>query len=458
MKLGPSSFYKKALSLALPVMAQMLIQNMVSLIDNFMVAGLGDIKMSGVNIAGQINFIFLVFINNAMCASGGIFMSQYNGARDKGGMQQVFRYKLLVCVFSGILYMVFCLINPGPVLALMVQGNSAHSLILEQAVRYERIIAWTWIPMTISTVIASSLRETGKVRIPLIISVIATLVNTAGNYILIYGNFGAPRLEVAGAALATILARFIEMLVFIFYINKVKPDFYSRLRDIFHVRLQLFRAILSKSGLILVSEMAWILSETVTTALYNSRGGAEIVSGMAAGFAIANLFFISFSGIFTATGVLMGGALGAGNLKEARTQKGWILSGTFIYGIFFAIAGCASVLLIPFVFANLSQASRSVAQGLVFTASAYMPLWCYINAQFAVSRTGGDAMMGALVDLITNAFIVVPGMFAMTYFTPLGPVALYAVIKLSDFVKLTIASLWLRKERWLKNLTAENAF
>ena len=75
---GTSSFYKRALSIALPVMAQLLIQNFVSLIDNFMVAGLGDIKMSGVNVSGQINFIFMILINT-ICMSGGFFMSQFYG-------------------------------------------------------------------------------------------------------------------------------------------------------------------------------------------------------------------------------------------------------------------------------------------------------------------------------------------------------------------------------------------
>jgi len=457
MRFGPSHFYRKALSIALPVMGQLLIQNLVSLIDNFMVSGLGDIKMSGVNVAGQINFIFLVLIGNVLTNGGGIFMSQYNGARDKEGMRQVFRYKLIVCLIAGTAFTLFCLIDPAPVLRLMVMGNSASAPIVEQAVVYERVIAWTWIPMVISACISSSLRETGQVKVPLIISVVATLVNTFGNYCLIYGNLGAPRLEVAGAAIATIIARAVEMAAFIVYINVKKPDFYSHVRDIFSVRAKLVRAILAKSGMIAVSEMTWVLSETVTTALYNSRGGAEIVSGMSAGFAIANLFFISFSGIFTATGVIMGGALGAGRLDEAKKEKDWILNGALVFGVFFGLLGCASVLLIPLVFANLSPAAKAVARGLVYVAAAYMPLWCYVNAQFAVSRTGGDTMLGVVVDLFTNFVLVIPGMFALTYLTDLGPVALYGTIKLSDFCKLIIATIWLKKERWLRNLAKENA-
>src|SRR5574344_3082216 len=188
MKFGSFSFYKRALSIALPVMAQLLIQNLVSLIDNFMVAGLGDIKMSGVNIAGQVNFVFLVLIGNVLCNGGGIFMSQFKGADDKGGMQPVFRYKLIVCLVAAFAYTAFCAINPAPVLRLMVHGNAESEAIVGQAATYQHVIAWTWIPMVITACISSSLRETGEVKVPLIISIIATLINTCGNYILIYGH------------------------------------------------------------------------------------------------------------------------------------------------------------------------------------------------------------------------------------------------------------------------------
>lgn len=100
--IGTASFYRRALSIALPVMAQLLIMNLVSLIDNFMVAGLGDIKMSGVNIAGQINFVFMIFVNS-ICIAGGIFMSQFKGAQDSEGMRQTFKFKIISTGFFGIL-------------------------------------------------------------------------------------------------------------------------------------------------------------------------------------------------------------------------------------------------------------------------------------------------------------------------------------------------------------------
>lgn len=451
---GPAHFYKRALLIALPVMGQLLIQNMVSLIDNFMVAGLGDIKMSGVNIAGQINFIFLVFVN-ALCISGGIFISQYNGAKNSEGMQQGFRFKLIIGLTAGICYTCICVFFPRPFLSLMVHGNAASTEIVAEGVRYMRMLAPSWIPAVVATCIGTSLREIGRVRPPLLISVTATCVNTLFNWVLIYGNLGAPRLETAGAAIATIIARVVEMSIFLVYLKKMRPPFAFRVREFLRVRWGLFLSILRKSGLILISEMSWILSETITTALYNSRGGAEVVSGMAAGFAIANLFFVCFTGIGTATGVILGGTLGANRLDEARSQKNWLLSGSVVFGLFGTGMGCLAVFMVPLVFGNLSPAAQAVTRGLVLLNAAYMPTWALINAQFAISRTGGDAVLGATVDLVVNTFMVIPGMFLLTKFTALGPVALYGVIKLTDVAKITGCAIGLKKERWVRNLTVD---
>jgi len=454
--LGSLSFYKKALYLALPVMAQSLIQTMVSLIDNFMVAGLGDVKMSGVNIAGQIGFVFLIFLYS-LCGSGGIFMSQYNGAKDSEGMKQAFRFKITVTLFFSVLYTLFCRTKPEPVLALMVHGNMQSGEIVKEAAVYMRIAAFTWIPMAFSLSAGTSLREIGKVHQPLVFSAAAAFINTFFNWIFIYGNLGAPRLEAAGAAYATVIARVCEAVMFIAYLRVKKPPFYSRLREVLNIRLSLFLSILAKSGMILVSDMSWVLTESVVAALYNSRGGAEIVSGMSAGFAIANLFFVCFGGIQTSITVIMGGTLGADDLEKARMQKSWLLNGACIFGTFMGILGGFTSFLIPIVFANLSAESQAVTRSLVFVNAAYMPLWTYLNGQFAVSRTGGDTLMGLITDITANLFMVLPGMYILTYFTAMGPVAMYGLIKTTDWAKLLIASLWLKKEHWLKNLTRPEA-
>lgn len=432
-------------------MTQQIIQNLVTLIDNFMVSGLGDISMSGVNIAGQINFVFIVLIT-ALCTSGGIFISQFNGAKDPEGMQQAFRFKLVVSLFCAIIYNLICFYKPVPLLKMMVHGNQSGLDIVSIGSDYSKILSFSWIPMVISMAIGSSLREIGCVKVPLIISIIATLINTVLNYLLIYGNFGLPRMEVVGAAIATVIARFIEMIFFILYIIKNKPQFYINILKIFNIRLKLFFNIFSKSVMILVSELTWVMSETITTALYNSRGGTEVVSGMAAGFAITNLIFVAFTGVNTSITVVLGSTLGANRLKEAKEQRIWLQNGALIFGFAAMFLGFIVTLLIPIVYANLSIAAKNIARGLVIVNALYMPSWTYVNSQFSVSRVGGDTMMGVIVDVGVNALMVVPGMFALTYLTNFGPVLMYAIIKITDFIKIIVAGIWLKKERWLKCL------
>ena len=449
--LGTAQFYMRALSIALPVMAQLLIQNFVSLIDNFMVAGLGDVKMSGVNVTGMLVFVFMIFVGT-ICSAGGIFMSQFNGAKDAEGMQQSLRFKLLFAGLAGIAFTALGFCAPRKLFGMMVTVNTDAEAIIDQAVRYSRAVAASGVFMVFSQALASSLREIEIVRPPLVISIIATLINTLFNYILIYGHFGAPRLEVAGAGIATVIARTAELAMFIAYVAVKKPPFIFALHRLFCIKMRLFAEIIRKSTMILYSEMTWAIAETVTSAMYNSRGGAEVPAGVSAGFAIANLFFICCSGVVTATSVILGQELGAGKLEEARKYKNWILSGSIVFGAIFMGIGFFTVPLIPIIFRNLSSASQAIAHGIVITAAVYLPLWAYLNGQYAISRTGGDTLMGVVCDTVAN-ILFVGGMFLLIFFTQLGPVAMYAIVKLSDFAKVLIAHFWLKKNRWLMNLT-----
>ncbi len=449
---GPKVFYASALSLAVPVMLQALVQNLVSLIDNFMVAGLGDIKMSGINVTNQVLFVLFVAFN-ILAAAGGMFMSQYNGAKDASGMKHAYRFKIITMGTLALLIMALGALIPDQLLGLLLQSNTERAEITAEGIKYLSIIIFTFLPMAVSIAIGSSLRETGRVRPPLVISVAAALLNTFLNWIFIYGNLGAPRLEVAGAAWATLTARLVEMALFILWARKHKPAFFVGLRGILAVNLPLFFTMLTKSGVLFISEMSWVLTETIMTAVFNGRGGSEIVSGMAGAWAIANLFFLVFGAIHTSIGVIVGGTLGKNDLETARIQARWLRTGALFTGILVSAGEFASVLLIPLVFGNLSENARAITHNMLWIIALYMPIWTYLNAQFATARSGGDAIMGAWVDGAVNVVLFLPGIFLLAALTPFGPVTLFAIVKLTDIVKVSIAAWQLRKERWLKNLT-----
>ena len=452
-RFGPGSFYKEALTIALPVMMQQLIMSMVSLVDNFMVAGLGDVAMAGVNVSNHFFFVYTVVIS-VICQAGGIYIAQYRGAGDSEGMKHAFRFKVIFSLALALAAFVLCRAFASPLIAMMTNQNAAQAEIVAVGTQYLTLISWTFLPTAISFSIGTSFREINRPKVPLIISGIATVITTFGNWVLIYGNLGAPRLEVAGAAYSTIIARLFEVSAFLIYAARVKAPFYVRFTRLFNIHRRLVREILFKSSMIFASELSWVSSETIMVAMYNRRGGAEVVAGMAAGWAIANIFFLIFGGIWTASGILVGGSLGAGRLDEARRRATWLKAGAVVIGLIIIIPGALlSALLIPVVFVSLSAAARANCFGLVLVILVYLPLWGLLNVQFAVSRAGGDTAMGMHVDLIVNTFLFIPGAVVLSYFTNITPVPMFAILKLTDIIKYYMCRHLLRKERWVKNLT-----
>jgi putative MATE family efflux protein len=455
-RFGPLSFYREALSIALPVMLQQFIMSMVSLIDNFMVAGLGDISMAAVNVANQLNFIFIVVVN-AVCGAGGIYLAQFKGAGDADGMRHAYRFKMIFALFASIIYFTLCWTIPSAMIGMMTIGNAAQDKIVAIGSTYLRLTSFTLVPLVISSSIGSSFREIGQPKVPLVFSAVATLINTTGNWFLIYGNLGAPRLEVSGAAAATIIARLFEAAAFLLYVKGRHAPFYAEFKTLFHANKRLIRTILSKSAMMFLSEASWITSETIMTALYNGRGGAEVVAGMAAGWTIANVFFLLFGGIWTAAAVVVGGSLGAGKLEEARNRAEWLKSGAVAAGAIVSVAGALlATLLIPVVFTNLTLPARRISLGLVYVILLYLPLWCLLNAQFAISRAGGDTAMGMYADVSVNTLLFVPGAFFLALGTSMEPVVMFAILKVTDVAKYLIARHFFKKERWVRNLAKES--
>jgi putative MATE family efflux protein len=454
-RFGSWAFYREALSVALPVMLQQLITSMVSLIDNFMVAGLGDSSMASVNVSNQLGFIAIVIIN-VINGAGGIYLAQFKGAGDADGMKHAYRFKAIFALFAAFGFFSLSWLAPEKMLGMMTIGNTARDEIISTGAGYLRTTSFALFPMALSMAVGSAFRETGAPKIPLVISAIATLINTAGNWLLIYGNLGAPRLAVQGAAIATVIARYAEAFIFLLYIQKRKPAFYVGFARLFSIDRRMAWEILLKSLMMFLSELSWITSETILTALYNGRGGAETVAGMAAGNTVANIFYLLFGGIWTVSAVIIGGSLGAGKLDEARKKAVWIKSGSFAGGIIMAVLGAgASFLLVPLVFSNLTADARAISLGLIGVILIYLPLWCLLNAQFAITRAGGDAATGMYADLSVNTLLFMPGSFLIAFLTNMGPVMMFGILKLSDIAKYLVARHFFNKERWVRNLTRE---
>ena len=450
---GPLKFYKYALSLSVPIMIQMFIQNFVSLIDNFMVANLGNIKMSAVNTANQVTFLFFVSVTT-LAIGGGIFMAQCNGAKDKKGMQQSFQFKMFSMAVVAAIVIGGSYFFPQHVLKFLLQENNDVDAIIEAGIPYLKLIALSFVPITFSTAISSSLRDIGRVKVPMYVVIVSTLLNTFFNYCLIYGHFYLPRLEVSGAAYATIIARLFELFVYLIYLKRLKPDFCIKLSQIFNIDKQAFAKIFNCAIFVFIADMSWALSETIAVAVYNGRGGSEVVAGMAAGWTIANLFFLIFPTVSTCVGVIVGTTLGKGDLEEAKREARWLRFGAIIAGAFAGLLELASIIFIPIVYAGLTVAAHKIVKKLLMIVSIYMPLWTYQNAQYATARAGGDTVMSVWIDCFVNICLFVPGMLLLGYFTAVDAPSMYGMVKVTSLVKAILAGWVLKKERWVRKLAS----
>ena len=231
--IGDRAFYGRVLKVMIPIVIQQGITNFVGLLDNIMVGQVGTEQMSGVAITNQLLFIFQLCIFGSLSGAG-IFCAQYFGKGDQEKVKSVFRYKVLTTGAITLLAMAIFWFFREPLIRLFLTDTGTGDLeaTLGYGKTYLEIMMVGLIPFAIVQMYSSTMRETGETAIPMKASTLAVLVNMCFNYVLIFGKLGAPRLGVAGAAVATVISRFAE-LAFILIYAKVKRERFSYLTGVY---------------------------------------------------------------------------------------------------------------------------------------------------------------------------------------------------------------------------------
>ena len=209
------TLFKRFLIIAIPIIIQNGITNFVSLLDNIMVGQVGSIQMSGVSIVNGLLFVFNLCVFGASSGAG-IFTAQFYGSHDHEGIRYTFRFKVLICALLSLLGISAFIMGGTPLINLYLQGEgdaTEAAQVLHYGLKYLRVMLWGLVPFALCNAYASTLRETGQTTVPMTAGVIAVFVNLILNYVLIFGHFGAPELGVEGAALATVISRYVELLI-----------------------------------------------------------------------------------------------------------------------------------------------------------------------------------------------------------------------------------------------------
>lgn len=451
---GDKAFYAKVFAVALPIMIQNGLTNFVNLLDNLMVGRIGTDQMSGVSIVNQLIFVFNLSVFGAL-AGAGIFLTQYFGSGDHENMRNVFRMKFILgavitALGIGILYF-----GKETLIDLFLHDGSVTGDLdatLNYALQYIQIIFIGLIPFTITQIYASSLRETEETVLPMLASVVSVFVDLVFNYILIYGKFGLPVLGVRGAAIATVMARFVECLIVVLWSvkNSKKYPYMRKVFYKFHVPAQVAKQVILKGTPLLLNEFLWATAMTMLTFCYSTRG-LDAIAGINICNTLNNVFNISFISMGSAVSILVGQLLGAGRFEDAKAcaRKMMVFSTLFcaILAILMAMAAPA----FPNLY-NTSEEVRWLATQFIWIMAGIMPFCALTNATYFTLRSGGKTGITFVFDSCFAWGVNVTIAAALAFLTPMPVVPLFLICQSLEIVKCVIGLILVNKGIWIKNL------
>ena len=270
-------YYERALKIAIPIMIQNLITNFVAMIDNIMVGQIGTEQMSGVAIVNQLFFVFNLTIFGALSGVG-IFCAQFFGKNDEEGIRHTFRFKLLVAgVIFAIGSVIFMLFGDSLITHYLHDANKGINLeeTFESARQYINIMIIGLLPFAFENAYSSTLREGGVANPPMVAGIVAVVTNTVLNYFLIFGVGIFPELGVAGAAIATVISRFVQAAIVVVWthMHKSSLTYVKGLYRSMYVPKSLVKKIMLKGVILLaINELLWSMGVAVLSQCYSVRG------------------------------------------------------------------------------------------------------------------------------------------------------------------------------------------
>ena len=452
--IGDKAFYAMVLAIAVPIMVQNGITNLVNLLDNIMVGRLGTEQMSGVSIVNQLIFVYNICIFGGVSGAG-IFTAQYFGQKDSEGVRYTFRFKLwmtTILTVGAILLFLFCddlLIN------LYLSGSSDGGDLLaalEYGKRYLRIMLIGLPAFMILQVYASTLRECGETVVPMKAGMAAVLVNLVFNYFLIYGKFGFPQMGVAGAAIATSMSRYVEAAIVVLWTHK-HTDAHPFAKGLYHsltLPAPVAKKIFIKGMPLVINEALWSAGIAFLMQCYSVRG-LNVVAGLNIANTVHNLFKVVFLALGNSVAIVVGQLLGAGKMEEARDKDNKMIA--------FSVMSCVGVALVMISLApvfpllyNTSEAVRHQAMVFMIAQAIFMPQEAFIHATYFTLRSGGKTVVTFFFDCVFLLLVNLPVVFMLSRFTQIPAHYIYVCCQVVDWIKCVIGFILVKRGVWIQNI------
>ncbi len=452
--IGDKKFYLMVLAVAVPIMVQNGITNFVAMLDNIMIGRVGTEEMSGVAVANQLFFVFNVTVFGLLSGAG-IFGAQFFGSKNVEGLRDTFRFKVIsgcILMTAGILLLYF---KGEKLISLYlhdVDGSSDVAATLAFGGQYLRIMLIGIVPYVFAQIYASTLRETGETVAPMRAGVAAVVTNTVLNYVLIFGKFGAPCLGVSGAAIATVVSRFVECGIIILWTHR-RAEQFPFIKNVyrnFSVPGSLVIKIMQKGSPLMLNELLWSAGMAIMTQCYSTYG-LVVIAGLNISSTISNVCNIVWLAMGNAIAIIIGQLLGAGKMEEARDTDRKL--------IFFSVSSCfviGGVLLalapvFPQIY-NTSKEVRSLATRLIIVGACFMPVQAFLHGAYFTLRSGGQTVITFLFDSCFLWACSIPVAFFLSRYSGLPVLATYLICQSLDIIKCVIGVVLVKKGVWLRNI------
>ena len=442
-----SKFMKSLCKIAVPVTLQSMLQASFSIVDQIMIGQLGEANISAVGLCGNFSLIFSVVIG-AVSTVAGILIAQFIGADDTKEAWSSFHVSLICGMIISALFLSAAGIFPAQLLGLYTKDLS----IIEEGAVYFRIVAFSYIPMAISTVLSAWLRCKEHATIPFLASLGAVAANTGLNYVLIFGKLGFTPMGIKGAAIATFVSQLLNLLfIFIGFVICIKKDGDQPILSL-HFRKITIRDYLFMIMPILVSEFLWSLGQNVESAVYGHLGTANLAAYTLT-CPIQGLIVGALSGLSAAAGVMVGKRLGKKEYDEAYRESKKIMAA----GLIGAALVSAMLILLAGAYTGWYRVDYSVKELgkiLLIVFALYAPVKVEnMILGGGIIKSGGNTRIIMIIDIVGTWCIGIPLCLVAAYVFQWGIVGVYALLTTEEIFRLVVSLVIFRRRKWMISLS-----
>ena len=440
--------------ISFPIMLQNGITNFVSLLDNIMVGAVGTEQMSGVSIVGQLLFVYYLCIFGGFSGVG-IFTSQYYGKGNTEGVRDTFRFKfLLSLLLFGLGIFIFTCFGDQLIQLYLHEGGETGDLEATATYghAYLMIMLWSLFPFALQQVYASTLRECGETMLPMKAGIIAITVNLFLNYLLIFGHAGFPKLGVVGAAVATVVSRYVEcgIIVWWTHFHKQRASFIIGAYKDLRVPRRLTREIIVKGTPLLINETLWSSGMAVVSQS-SSLFGLAVVAALNITSTVSNLFSVVWLSMGTAVSIIVGHQLGASHFEEAKDSVRKITTFSVVVSTVVALFMMLLAGLFPMLY-NTSDEVRNLAAVFLRISLLAYPINAFANCAYFALRSGGKTWVTFLFDCGFLWVVRIPLLRLLIFYSEMPMLLIYTISTMIDLLKCIVGFVLLKRGEWVNNI------